>query len=275
MKHSKTQWHPAFCSALKLELIANKNDLIYQSEYGINTKPILIDLLVITKSTDVTIQNEIGRFFKGHNLFEYKSPDDVLNIDTFYKGIAYASLYKTTGLSVDSIKDNDITISFVRERKPTKLIKQLKSQNINIKRKGNGIYRIYFNLAFDIQLIVSKELDKNEHKWLTSLQDNLSLEDAKKLIIATSEISEKDEHEYADSVLQVAMSKNALTFEQVKEVDKKMCEALRTLMKPEMDAAIAEAVAEAVAEANAEKDIEIAKKDAEIEQLKALLAAKQ
>ena len=61
------------------------------------------------------MKNEIGAIFKGHNIMEYKSPDDELNIDTFFKVIAYACLYKSKGHSVDDIKAHDITITFVRE----------------------------------------------------------------------------------------------------------------------------------------------------------------
>lgn len=42
----------------------------------------------ITKSEDTSkknINNEIGNIFKGHNIFEYKSPKDKLNIDTFFQ----------------------------------------------------------------------------------------------------------------------------------------------------------------------------------------------
>ena len=105
-----TQWHPAFCSAIKLELLENKNDLTYTEELGLNSKPIRIDLLVITKSPDVIINNDIGKIFRGHNIFEYKSPDDELNIDVFYKGVAYASLYKANGPNVDAIKADDIKL---------------------------------------------------------------------------------------------------------------------------------------------------------------------
>lgn len=53
-----------------------------------------VDLLVIKKDSGVQITNEIGKLFCGHNIVEYKSPLDHLNIDTFYKAGAYASLYK-------------------------------------------------------------------------------------------------------------------------------------------------------------------------------------
>ncbi len=49
---------------------------------------------VVKVKKDCKIKNEIGKIFRKHNIFEYKSPKDELNIDTFYKAVAYACLYK-------------------------------------------------------------------------------------------------------------------------------------------------------------------------------------
>lgn len=262
-----TQWHPAFVSATKLELRDNKEDLTFSSEVGLNTKPIMVDLLVITKSPDVIIKNELGKIFKGHNLFEYKSPYDELNIDTFYKGIAYASLYKSKGSKVDSIKPEDITLSFVRDRKPHNLFKRLKSLDYGIRQETDGIYYID-NCIFGIQIIVTSELNPSNHIWLASLTDKLSEENAKILINEAGKIISKDDKEASDSVLEVTISQNAQVFEYLKEEDT-MCKAIIKLFQEEYDAGI-----NAI---QAEKDAEIenlkAEKDAEIENLKAEIAA--
>lgn len=55
----------------------------FEKEYNLNTKPLEIDLQVIKKDADVQIVNEIGKLFRGHNIVEYKSPDDHMDIDTF------------------------------------------------------------------------------------------------------------------------------------------------------------------------------------------------
>lgn len=39
------QWHPAFVSAMNLELLENREDLVFEREYNLNTKPLEIDLL--------------------------------------------------------------------------------------------------------------------------------------------------------------------------------------------------------------------------------------
>ena len=76
MKDTNIQWHPGFVAAMNLELIQNKDDLVFLKEYNLNTKPLEIDLLVIRKNPAADISNEIGRLFRGHNIMEYKSPDD-------------------------------------------------------------------------------------------------------------------------------------------------------------------------------------------------------
>lgn len=52
MTDKRNQWHPAFYDAMQLELAEYKNDLIFQSEVGLNTMPILVDVLVIKKSSN-------------------------------------------------------------------------------------------------------------------------------------------------------------------------------------------------------------------------------
>ena len=64
MKDVKIQWHSGFVAAMDLELSVNREELIYEREYNLNTKPLEIGLLVIKKHRSVQISNEIGRIFK-------------------------------------------------------------------------------------------------------------------------------------------------------------------------------------------------------------------
>ena len=163
-KEIKTQWHPAFCSAVKLELIENKDDLDYENEYNLNSKPIQIDLLVIKKSKDVEIKNEIGKIFRGHNILEYKSPQDSMNVDTFIKVIAYACLYKASEVHVNDICLEDITITLIRERRPRELFKWFTKHGYEICEKYPGIYYVNKDGNFPIQVIVSSRLAKENLK---------------------------------------------------------------------------------------------------------------
>ena len=84
--------------------------------------PLKIDFLVIKKKADAVIKNEIGDFFLGNNIFEYKSPKDDVNAGTFFKALSYAYLYNSEENQVEDILNVDTTISLVRENKPKKTI---------------------------------------------------------------------------------------------------------------------------------------------------------
>ena len=70
MIDTKIQWHPGFIAAMNLELKEYRANLIFEKEYNLNTKPLEIDLLIIKKEADIRISNEIGEFFRGHNILE-------------------------------------------------------------------------------------------------------------------------------------------------------------------------------------------------------------
>jgi hypothetical protein len=84
------QWHPVFAAAIKLELRAYKDILNIIEEYQLNTKPLIVDILVIKKLVNKKIFVNIAEIFEEHNLIEFKSPDDYLCIDDYYKVKAYS-----------------------------------------------------------------------------------------------------------------------------------------------------------------------------------------
>ena len=53
-----------------------------------------IDILIIKNETKHKVKKNIGRIFRKHNIIEYKSPDDYLSIDDFYKVCGYTYFYK-------------------------------------------------------------------------------------------------------------------------------------------------------------------------------------
>lgn len=246
-KSRNTQWHPAFYSAMQLEFAKEKDMLDFYREYSLNTKPIQMDLLIIKKKANTVVHNEIGKIFKGHNIFEYKCPEDTLNIDTFFKTLGYANLYKAGAPTVDGIKARDMTISFVRSCRPQKLMEQLSSMGLTIRESVPGIYAVAGHPFYTIQILVTDEMNAREHIWLTSLRKDLDARNAGCLLSTIDGLTEKDEQEYADSVLQVAMAENKTVFKQVKEVPD-MCQALRELMEPEIREELAKAREVAISE---------------------------
>ena len=231
MKDTDIQWHPGFIGAMNLELKKNRDDLLFEKEHNLNTRPLEIDLLVIKKQAGVQVDNEIGRIFRGHNILEYKSPKDELDIDTFYKAMAYASLYKSYGKTLDAVKADDVTVSLVRKAKPYGLFRYFKEHGYLVKDVYRGIYYVEGNVLFPTQIIVTKELDFSEHIWLGALSDQLNKQDLHDLLAEAGKLHGKAEKEYAESVLEVGLGANKWI---VKELmgDGNMSKELLEILKP-------------------------------------------
>ena len=234
IEDSRVQWHPAFVAAMNLELKQNRNELIYEREYNLNTKPLSIDLLVLKKNRDVPIENEIGRIFKGHNILEYKSEGDHLDIDVFYKVGSYAALYKAYGERVDSVKAEDVTVSLIRQTKPEGLFRHFRKSGTPVRNPYPGIYYIEGEVLFPTQIVVVGELDKASHIWLGALSGKLARQDMVALLESARRLNEKSEKEFADSVLQVSVAANKGIVDELKGVEKDMCQALLEIMEPEI-----------------------------------------
>lgn len=232
MEEKKIQWHPAFTAAMELELAESRENLIFEKEYNLNTKPLELDLLVIKKETDAEIKNEIGKFFRKHNIMEYKSPRDSLDIDVLYKVLGYACLYKSYGKTLDAVKAEDVTVSLVRHTKPQKLFRHLREKGISYRKYADGIFYLE-GLAFPVQILITREIGKKEHTWLRSLSENMDTEEMTALVNAIGRLEEPYDKELADSVFQVSIQANREVMELLKESDT-MCQALLEIMEPEI-----------------------------------------
>ncbi len=231
MEDTKIQWHPGFVAAMDMEFKEDREKLELESEHNLNKKPLEIDLLVIKKEKDSEIHNEIGRIFRGHNIMEYKSPKDQLDIDTFYKVSGYASLYKSYGKTVDGIKAEDVTISLLREAKPRELFNYFKTNNVKVEMPYKGIYYIQGISPFPAQVIVIKELGQEEHMWIKALTDKMKKTDLENLIEKSGELCDEYDRKLVESILEVTLNANIGLIEELRG-DAKMGEMMLKIMQP-------------------------------------------
>ena len=228
------QWHPAFYADIQIELEEEADLLIFENEHQLGTKPKEIDVLIVKKEQEVPVRKNIGRIFRKYNIVEYKSPTDYLSIDDFYKVYGYACFYKADTSREDSIKIQDITITFVCHRYPRSLMRHLKEERgYQITGVEDGIYYIIGD-KIPIQMILTKELSEKHNLWLKSLTDDLEGADTVRRLI--EQYGEHKENKLYKSVMNLIVRANQDKFKEVKT----MCEALEELMKDEMDAKKAE-----------------------------------
>lgn len=215
------QWHPAFYAGIQIEFSEESHYLTFENEHQLGTKPKEIDVLIIKKDPKVSIRKNIGRIFRKHNIIEYKSPEDYLSVDDFYKVYGYACFYKSDTQTVNEIKTKEITISYVTKRYPRKVIRHLQNQ-----RQEAGIYCVVGE-RFPIQFIVTSQLPEEENFWLHNLTNDLkNAEDAEKLLRAYKNYQNDNLHQ---SLMDIIIEANKDVFKEVRG----MCRALYELMEDE------------------------------------------
>jgi len=229
---SATQWYPAFFGSLQIEFEKEADKLIFENEHQLSTKPMAIDVLIIKKISDDPIRKNIGRIFRKYNIIEYKSPDDYLCIDDFYKVYGYACFYKYDTSIVNEIKITDITITFISEGYPRKLLRHLENtKKYRILKYENGIYYIEGDII-PIQIIVKKRLSKTENLWLTSLTNKLTETKQAKALLKI--YNKHKSNPLYQSVMETITKNNRNLFE---KEDHEMCQTLEDIVNKRMEKA--------------------------------------
>lgn len=234
-KTEKLQWHPAFCAATELELRQDLDVLELIPEYNLSKKPLQIDLVIIKKMDwKRTLQNEIGHIMREHNILEYKGPGDELTIDSFFKVIGYASLYKAQRIAVNKIPASEVTVSFFQNAYPKALFLELKKEGYILKKMYPGIYYVRGKVPFPVQVVVTSQLERKAHCSLRVLTTQVEMQDAELFLEQIHYLESKNERSNIDSVLQVSVNANKQVYSLLRRQNE-MCEALRELMKDEIE----------------------------------------
>ena len=222
------QWHPAFQASIQIEFEAEAEKLTFEPEHLLSKKPMQMDELIIKVAENEAIHKNIGRIFRRYNIIEYKSPDDNLTINDFYKVYGYCCFYQSDTDKICEIPPDELTITFICNHFPRRMVQHLKEfRGLNISHVEAGIYYITGD-AFPMQLLVTKELDPKENLWLQSLRNNMS--EPEEIETLLREYETKKSSKLYQAAMEVITRAN---WDAVKEVKETMCEALRELMAEE------------------------------------------
>ena len=198
-ERDKVFWHEAFSEALQLELHRYQEFLDFIDEYQLNKEALIMDVLVIKKKPGKLIDKNIGRIFKTHNVFEFKSETDSLSERDYNKVVAYALLYS----SFTPAPVSEITVSFSVTVHPRELLKYLENERgFTVRTEEPGIYLIGGD-TFPVQILESKLLPPEENLFLRNLRSNLSIEDVTKTAEAYKKIKPYEKKNvYLDRLIQ-------------------------------------------------------------------------
>ena len=228
MTDGRLQWYSGFSAALRVELEDELDELCIEDEHMLSKKPMQIDVLVVKKKGEQPIRKNIGRIFRKHNIIEYKSPEDYLSINDFYKVYGYTCFYQSETKRVKDIPLEEITMTFICNHYPQKLLEHLKKfKGIEVEKQEAGLYYLLGD-SFPIQLVIVKELSKEENYWLQNLRCNLKTgEEIQEVVRRYEQVKHKA---YYSDVMNLIVRANQKQMEE----EKNMCEALNELFAEEL-----------------------------------------
>ena len=266
---NKTNYHAAFLSSLEILFWQYREQITIVPEKILNVEGIRIDLLLIKKEPSLEIDSDIARIFREHNIIEYKSFDDALNIDVFAKVMAYAYLYKSQGPKANAIPFSSMCATIYRHRYPRNAFRALKFYGAVIENPYPGVYYVKGLNPFPVQILVGKELDPYEYSMFRILLPNAFDDDIRRFKDIAMQNNNAAYHKSVDNILQISVSVNKETYARLRKEDPDMCEALRELMKDDFDKATEEANKRAL-KAEQELDAVIKERDSLLQTVQAL-----
>lgn len=228
MQKKKIQWHQGFSAALRITLQEEMEFLEMQEEYLLSRKPLQIDILILKKRKELPVQKAIGRIFRRYNIIEYKSPEDRLTINDFYKVYAYACIYQSNTDRVNEVDPRELTITFVCSHFPREMVRHLEEvRGIHTKLAEKGIYYLEGD-PIPIQLLITPELSRKENYWMQNLRTDLKAGgEIRELMMRYEQYRKRKDYE---AVMDLITRAN---WEQMEE-EKKMCDALNELFAEEL-----------------------------------------
>ena len=214
MKRKALQWHPAFQAALQVELMEDREFLVFQEEHNLSKKPLQMDTLIIKQRKDYVVRKSIGKLFRQYNIVEYKSPEDYISVNDFYKVTGYACVYQSDTRKVLEIPPEELTITLVCSHFPRELVQHLKKRyQAVVWEEFQGIYYVK-GLMFPMQILVTNRLSKEEYIWLGRLRGGLEVTEIEPL---AREYKSNQEDPLYQAVMDLIVRANAEQNEEVRK----------------------------------------------------------
>ena len=215
----RKEYHYGFYAFMKSYYGMSKATITYEQEKQLGEEPIRLDFLLLRNNLDETLDDPIGQFLKKDNIMEYKSPDDSLTIDDFYKVQGYGLIYKGYDHKIDELPINDMTVTIVRHRYPRKMIRTLKRDGIQIRKDQPGIYRMSGRLSISTQLIVISQLSSGLYNGLKLLSKDATIEEMDAYVKEIASSDNDSVKDYASTVIRLCLTINNRLQKELEERD--------------------------------------------------------
>ena len=127
----------------------------------------------------------------------------------------------------------DITVSIFREAYPKELFQLLEQEKYMVEERYKGIFYVS-GFPFPVQIVVFSLVDRKLHSAFRLLTKKIKSSAVKEFLLDTKGMRSKQDLDNINAILQVSYEANKEIYEQIREEDFAMCEALRDLFKEEL-----------------------------------------
>ena len=210
----RIKFHYGFYGAVKVIYGGVRDSFSFLQEQQLGKEPVRLDMLVVRKDDACVLSDPIGSFFRKHNILDYKSPDDALSINDFYKTQGYACIYRSRSVSGE-IRGDELTVSIFRHTYPRKMFSMLAGEGHEVKSDYPGIYRVAGHLTVPAQVVVSSQLPDGEYEALKVLTRNARERDIVKFMDDNQDNRELSED--ISAILRVSMAANEELYRRLEE----------------------------------------------------------
>ena len=238
MNPPPNDWHAWFYALLRITFHKYPTvDILREVMLGVQAPR--ADFIVIVEDQKLNLGLKIFSFFRKHDILEFKSPDDELNMFTLWKGVGYVSFYlndvKEKGKYIDM---SEITLSFFREAKPVKLFSQL--GDCVEKGSADGIYYIKnWEVNIPIQVVVTGELKGEEYAGFRAISRKPKEDDV--LAFMKEHGNDKEIASFVKAFGDGVSKVDSDLMEEIKGRYPEMGKTLMQIMQPEIDEKINDA----------------------------------
>ena len=232
-ENGRIEYHYGFYGAVHVEYEPRNIQMEYLQEHELGDEPVRMDMLIL-KHDQTPLTDPVGSFFRGHNVLEYKSPEDHLSINDFYKVQGYAMLYKGLSRTMNEVPAQELTVSIFQHAYPREMFRRLEEIELGITMFYPGVYHVTGRIGVPTQVIVTSRLPQNEYEAFKALSKDATREDLIRLLKLTQENEDPKMIDYVRAVLNVSIAINKRLFTEIKEAGI-MTEAVYSVFKEEMD----------------------------------------
>ena len=150
----------------------------------------------------------------------------------------------------------DITVSIFREAYPKELFQLLEQEKYMVEERYKGIFYVS-GFPFPVQIVVFGQVDRKLHSAFRLLTKKIKPSAVKEFLLDTKDMRSVQDLDNINAILQVSYEANKEIYEQIREEDFAMCEALRDLFKDELQEQYEAGISQGIEQGISRRDITI------------------